>query len=75
MNTRGSASGAEVQRRRKWTLFSSATSPTSCKGLECAPDPEHLREWAPFDSDGFLGCRWHATLSTVGAPTPGVRLA
>ena len=33
-------------------------------------DPEHLREWAPFDSDRNLGTVGTATLTTVGAPTP-----
>ena len=33
-------------------------------------DPEHLREWAPFDSDRNLGAVGTATLTTVGAPTP-----
>jgi len=35
-------------------------------------DPEHLREWAPFDSDRNLGAVGTARLSTVGAPTPFV---
>ena len=35
-------------------------------------DPEHLREWAPFDSDRNLGTVGTAKLSTVGAPTPHV---
>jgi uncharacterized protein YndB with AHSA1/START domain len=35
-------------------------------------DPEHLRHWAPFDSDRNLGSVGTATLSTVGAPTPHV---
>src|SRR5438093_148344 len=33
-------------------------------------DPEHLREWAPFDSDRNLGVVGTAKLSTVVAPTP-----
>ncbi len=35
-------------------------------------DPEHLREWAPFDSDRNLGTVGTAKLTTVGAPTPHV---
>jgi len=32
-------------------------------------DPEHLREWAPFDADGNLGTPGaRVTLTTVGAP-------
>lgn len=36
-------------------------------------DPEHLREWAPFDADGNLGTAGATVkLSTVGAPSPHV---
>jgi uncharacterized protein YndB with AHSA1/START domain len=35
-------------------------------------EPEHLREWAPFDSDRSLGAVGTAKLTTVGAPTPVV---
>ncbi len=35
-------------------------------------DPEHLREWAPFDSDRNLGTVGTAKLSTVGTPQPHV---
>jgi hypothetical protein len=61
----GPASGAEVRKEiskdaEKWTLI-------LVRDLRHAPEkvwqaitePEHLREWAPFDSDGNLG--------TVGA--------
>jgi len=33
-------------------------------------DPEHLREWAPFDADRNLGTAGAAMLTTVGAPAP-----
>ena len=46
--------------------------PPSCKGLEGAHGPEHLREWAPFDSDRNLGTVGTAKLTTVGAPAPHV---
>ena len=42
------------------------------KVWQALTDPEHLREWAPFDSDRNLGTVGTATLSTVGAPTPHV---
>jgi uncharacterized protein YndB with AHSA1/START domain len=32
-------------------------------------EPEHLREWAPFDADRSLGALGTVKLSTVGAPT------
>src|SRR6185295_5734758 len=35
-------------------------------------DPEHLREWAPFDSDRNLDAVGTAMLTTVGAPSPHV---
>ena len=35
-------------------------------------DPEHLREWAPFDSDRNLDAVGTAKLSTVGMQTPQV---
>jgi uncharacterized protein YndB with AHSA1/START domain len=35
-------------------------------------DPEHLREWAPFDADRSLGSVGTVQLTTVGAPTPVV---
>jgi uncharacterized protein YndB with AHSA1/START domain len=36
-------------------------------------DPQHLREWAPFDADGRLDVAGATTkLTTVGAPTPHV---
>ena len=34
-------------------------------------EPEHLREWAPFDADGSLAVAGATVkLSTVGAPKP-----
>jgi uncharacterized protein YndB with AHSA1/START domain len=71
----GTASGAEVRRDgEKWTLVlvRDLVHPPS-KVWKALTDPEHLREWAPFDSDrnlGTAGCT--AQLTTVGAPTPHV---
>src|SRR6266850_2576783 len=70
----GAASGAEVRKDgEKWTLVLvrdlSHPPATVWKALT---DPEHLREWAPFDSDRNLGTVGTAKLSTVGAPTPHV---
>ena len=67
----GSAFGAEVRKEgEKWTLV-------LVRDLRHAPErvwqaltePEHLREWAPFDSDRSLGMVGTARLTTVGAPT------
>jgi uncharacterized protein YndB with AHSA1/START domain len=35
-------------------------------------DPDHLKQWAPFDSDRSLGSVGTANLTTVGAPKPMV---
>ena len=55
----------------KWTLVlvrKLAHSPA--KVWQALTDPEHLREWAPFDSDRNLGAIGTANLTTVGAPKP-----
>ncbi len=53
----GSASGAQVRKDgEKWTLIlvrELRHSPE--KVWQALTDPAHLREWAPFDSDGTLG--------------------
>src|SRR3954471_15754996 len=68
----GPASGAEVRKEgEKWTLI-------LVRELRHAPekvwqaltDPAHLREWAPFESDGNLGTVGTVNLTWVGAPTP-----
>lgn len=68
----GSASGAEVRKDGdKWTLvLVRDLSHPPAKVWKALTEPEHLREWAPFDSDRNLGSVGTATLSTVGAPTP-----
>jgi uncharacterized protein YndB with AHSA1/START domain len=70
----GAACGAEIRKDgEKWTLVlvRDLTHPPS-KVWKALTEPEHLREWAPFDSDRNLGTVGTATLSTVGAPTPHV---
>ncbi|MEP7345348.1 MAG: SRPBCC family protein, partial [Gemmatimonadaceae bacterium] len=68
------AFGAEVRKDgEKWTLVlvrQLRQPPTTV--WEALTDPEHLREWAPFDSDRNLGTVGTAKLTTVGAPTPHV---
>jgi uncharacterized protein YndB with AHSA1/START domain len=68
----GPASGAEVRKDgEKWTLvLVRDLAHPPAKVWTALTDPEHLREWAPFDSDRTLGTVGTATLSTVGAPTP-----
>ncbi|HET6279528.1 MAG TPA: SRPBCC domain-containing protein [Polyangia bacterium] len=70
----GAASGAKIQKDgEKWTLVlvRDLRHPPA-KVWDALTDPEHLREWAPFDSDRNLGAVGAAMLSTVGAPTPYV---
>ena len=67
----GAASGAEVRKDgEKWTLvLVRDLSHAPPKVWSALTDPEHLREWAPFDSDQNLGTVGTAKLTTVGAPT------
>ena len=68
----GPAAGAEVQKEGDtWTLvLVRDLSHPPAKVWTALTEPEHLREWAPFDSDRNLGTVGTARLSTVGAPTP-----
>jgi uncharacterized protein YndB with AHSA1/START domain len=68
----GAAAGAEVRKEgEKWTLVlvRDLRHPPA-KVWRALTEPEHLREWAPFDSDRSLGAVGSAKLTTVGAPTP-----
>jgi uncharacterized protein YndB with AHSA1/START domain len=70
----GAAAGAEVRKDGdKWTLVlvRNLAHPPA-KVWTAITDPEHLREWAPFDADRNLGAVGTAHLSTVGTPTPHV---
>jgi uncharacterized protein YndB with AHSA1/START domain len=69
----GPASGAEIRKDgEKWTLIlvrELRHSPE--KVWEALIDPAHLREWAPFDTDGSLGTAGTTVnLTWVGAPKP-----
>jgi uncharacterized protein YndB with AHSA1/START domain len=68
----GPASGAEIRKDgEKWTLvLVRDLSHPPAKVWKALTVPEHLREWAPFDSDRNLGTVGTAMLSTVGTPTP-----
>src|SRR5258705_861421 len=68
----GAASGAEVRKDgEQWTLVlvRNLAHPPA-KVWKAITDPDHLREWAPFDSDRNLGAVGTANLTTVGAPKP-----
>jgi uncharacterized protein YndB with AHSA1/START domain len=72
----GAAFGAEVRKTPgdTWTLVlvRDLRHPPA-KVWKAITEPEHLREWAPFDSDVSLGTAGAtAKLSTVGAPQPHV---
>src|SRR5687767_15078753 len=71
--TPGPASGARIQKQEgeTWTLVLVRELRHSPDKVWLAlTDPEHLREWAPFDSDGNLGAEGSTVrLTTVGAPT------
>jgi uncharacterized protein YndB with AHSA1/START domain len=70
--TPGPAYGAEVEKDgEKWTLVlvRELHHPPE-KVWRALTDPAHLREWAPFESDGSLGTAGTTVhLTTVGAPT------
>jgi uncharacterized protein YndB with AHSA1/START domain len=70
----GPAFGARVQKDgERWTLvLVRDLSHPPARVWKALTEPEHLREWAPFDSDRSLGAVGTANLSTVGAPTPQV---
>jgi uncharacterized protein YndB with AHSA1/START domain len=70
----GAAFGAEVRKEgQQWTLVLVRDLRHSpARVWQALTEPEHLREWAPFDADRNLGAVGAATLSTVGAPAPRV---
>ncbi|MEI9936221.1 MAG: SRPBCC family protein [Pseudomonadota bacterium] len=70
----GAAAGADVRKDgEKWTLvLVRELAHPPAKVWEALTEPEHLRQWAPFDSDQNLGTVGSAKLTTVGAPTPMV---
>jgi uncharacterized protein YndB with AHSA1/START domain len=70
--TPGPASGARVQKDGdKWTLILVRELRHSPERVwQALTDPAHLREWAPFETDGSLGTVGTVKLTWVGAPTP-----
>ena len=70
----GTAFGADVRKDGdNWTLVlvRDLAHPPE-KVWRALTDPEHLREWAPFDADRNLGVVGTAMLTTVSAPSPHV---
>jgi len=67
----GAAFGADVRKEgEQWTLvLVRDLRHAPAKVWKAITDPEHLREWAPFDSDRNLGAVGAAKLTTVGAPS------
>jgi uncharacterized protein YndB with AHSA1/START domain len=70
--TPGPANVAHIEKDgEKWTLVlvrEMRHSPE--KVWQAITDPQHLREWAPFDADGNLGTEGkRVNLTTVGAPS------
>ncbi|MFO0728522.1 MAG: SRPBCC family protein [Myxococcota bacterium] len=67
----GKAGGAEIQKDGdKWTLLivrELRHPPT--RVWTAITEPEHLRQWAPYDADRTLGAVGTVTLTTVGAPS------
>ena len=76
----GPAFGAQLRKDRgqhgeeKWTLvLVRELRHRREKVWQALTDPEHLREWAPFDADGNLSVAGSTVkLTTVGAPAPRV---
>ena len=71
----GPASGARIEKNgEKWTLvLVRQLRHAPEKVWEALTEPEHLREWAPFDADGSLATAGRSVkLTTVAAPTPRI---
>ena len=72
--TPGPASGAEVRKDgEQWTLvLVRELAHPPAKVWDALTDPEHLRQWAPFDANRNLASVGAAQLTTVGTPQPMV---
>ncbi|HET8904927.1 MAG TPA: SRPBCC family protein [Saccharospirillum sp.] len=70
----GTAFGATIEQSgEQWTLvLKRDLAHPPAKVWTAITDPEHLRQWAPFDSDRNLATPGSVKLSTVGTPTPHV---
>jgi uncharacterized protein YndB with AHSA1/START domain len=70
----GAAFGADIRKDgERWTLvLVRELRHPPARVWEAITEPEHLREWAPFDADRSLGAVGTAKLSTVGTPKPHI---
>jgi uncharacterized protein YndB with AHSA1/START domain len=71
--TPGPATGAQVRKdgEEKWTLILVRELHHPPETVwQALTDPAHLREWAPFVTDGNLGTVGTVKLTWVGTPTP-----
>ena len=70
----GSAIGASVEKEgEQWTLIVHRELHSAIETVWTAiTDPEHLRQWAPFDADRHLNQPGTVNFSTVGMPKPHV---
>jgi uncharacterized protein YndB with AHSA1/START domain len=66
----GAAAGATIEKDgEKWTLVLVRNLPhPPARVWTAITDPEHLREWAPFDADRNLGTVGVVTFTTAKAP-------
>jgi uncharacterized protein YndB with AHSA1/START domain len=65
---------AEIQKNgEEWTLvLVRELRHPPARVWEALTDPEHLREWAPFDADRSLAAGATVKFTTIGAPKPHV---
>jgi uncharacterized protein YndB with AHSA1/START domain len=70
--TPGPASGAQVRKDgEKWTLILTRELRHSPEKVwRALTDPEHLREWAPFESTRSLGTTGTVNLTWLGTSAP-----
>ncbi|HET7542062.1 MAG TPA: SRPBCC domain-containing protein [Polyangiaceae bacterium] len=70
----GAAAGAEVRKDGdKWTLLLvRELAHPPARVWAALTQPEHLKQWAPFDADRALDTGATVKLSTVGTPTPQI---
>lgn len=70
----GPAAGAEILKTPDvWTLvLTRELRHPPARVWTALTDPEHLRQWAPFDADRVIDTAGPVKLTTVGSPTPMV---
>ncbi len=70
--TPGPTRGAEIRKDgKKWTLVLVREPRYAPETVwQAITDPVHVREWAPFVTDGSLAAGGTVKLTWVGAPSP-----